>query len=118
MRISCTLLRDSSQFNFEGCNTVVVDSPLISYMISIIVYSKHITHELSILNLKISKTAIDTADNMALGYFVKFNITCKAESEVPCTTSGYILHMKFLYYEFHETCHSVTFIVLVNSHQR
>ena len=28
------------------------------------------------------------------------------------------LPVSMLYHEFHETCHSVTFIVLVNSHQR
>ena len=29
-----------------------------------------------------------------------------------------IFHLQYTLHEFHEACHSVTFIVLVNSHQR
>ena len=40
------------------------------------------------------------------------------ESGVRCKNSSACLCVALMYHEFHETCHSVTFSVLVNSHQR
>ena len=49
------------------------------------------------------------------------NTSCSSMAQIPSTTTllvqGKLYHYHILH-EFHETCHSVTLILMVNSHQR